>query len=295
MTAPLQISSAVTLNIIFLIFLLVPGYLMLRGYQRARVRLDTLPRLDKILTTVTGGVFTLAIMLILYRFGALGWLVNSWYSILETGALAQPDFNYDPSNSIGLSDLRSQSIIALLGFMAVQSIIGFLFGWAIGRVAFYNPRTHRQSKTDLEQPWEHAVRKSAIGDPITVITRQGREIKGVLYRIGSPSKKYDLLLAISSEVIREDEEVVDTRPLGVTYHHFDDISQIQFTEVTPEPPRPAIGIFVRLILRSVRGLLIIPNKVRYLYFRLYYRLFLQDITVKAIKMAKNLITTLRSQ
>lgn len=78
-------------------------------------------------------------------------------------------------------------------------------------------------------------------DQATVITTDGEEIRGMVYRIGSPSQDYDILLKDPEKVLRgrgTDTEV-DTRGLGAyTYHQSQDISRIQFPDLDTDDDYP---------------------------------------------------------
>jgi hypothetical protein len=91
---------------------------------------------------------------------------------------------------------------------------------------------HRQKRRDLEQPWDLVFHETKVGNEVTVVTAQNREIEGILEQVGSPSKDYDLLISNPKEVIRDSAgSVVSKRPLGNTsYHHYQDISRIEFDQ-----------------------------------------------------------------
>jgi hypothetical protein len=105
---------------------------------------------------------------------------------------------------------------------------------------------------------------------VEVITKNGQEIHGRLDRIGSPSEDNDLLLFAAKRKMSEE----DYKPLGETYHHYRDISQVRFPEMEPSQPDKRgnwlIGSIVsmRLTLRKTRQ---VPMIIRYRYYYYLYR------------------------
>ncbi len=214
-------SSSFAFSFGYIPFLLVPGYIALRGYLNATIQLDTMSRLDKLLTTVVAGSVTLVFMLVLNRFGVL----------VAIAELEAPALQYSTEHAVTPERVPRFSALALLWFITAQSVVGYVGGYLLGTFVHVKSSRPQRSDEDLQQPWETAVRQSAIGDTVTVITKNGEEITGTLYRIGSPSKDYDLLLSAAKKV-----EEDDTIPLGMTYHHYEDISQVRFPEIVPEEP-----------------------------------------------------------
>lgn len=254
--------SPFAFNFLFLLFLLVPGYLSLRGYLSATIQLDTVSRLDKILTAVIGGIVTFAIMIILYRFGVLQFIVNVWYGFWSE-ELTTVNIGYNSANTITVSNVRNTSALGLVGFITAQSILAYSISYLLGTIAHIRSSKPQKSDKDIQQPWETAFRQSALGDRVTVITIDGNEIRGKIYRIGSPSEDYDLLLSAAERVVRGG----DHEPLGMTYHHHKDISQVRFPDIKPDPP----GEDGNWILRQTKRIRNGPNSLKYRYNRLRYR------------------------
>lgn len=217
------------LNFLYLVFLLVPGYSSLRGYLSATVQLDTVSRLDKLLLTVVGGVISLSAMLLLNRFGLFKFIIE-WFSPLWTDQTVWNAFDvlgYHSERSIAAADVAKFTALSLLGFVLTQSVIGYGLGYFFGTAVHLRLNDAERSEEDLQQPWETAVKQAAFGDEVIVVTRNGKEIRGRIYRIGSPSEQYDLLLA-DAELLRRG---TSPEPLGMTYHHYRDIAQVQFREM----------------------------------------------------------------
>ena len=209
--------SPFAVNFLLLVFLLVPGYASLRGYLGATVQLDTVTRFDKLLLSVVGGTLTLGVSLAGYRLGVVDRL---WRA---TGSLGRIDsLGTKPLSTTVVSETSASAVVvAVLGL----SCLGYALGYGCGTLV-HGRNTRKKSQEDLEQPWETAVKQSALGDEVIVVTRDGERIHGQLYRIGSPSEDYDLLLS------RAEREGEDGRiPLGMTYHHYRDILRIQFPQM----------------------------------------------------------------
>lgn len=243
-------STTLGFNILHLLFLLIPGYLALRGYHSASVQIDDTSRIDKLLLAVVGGVVSLGIMMLLNRFGVLQAVVHVLYHLIGDPRPIQ--VGYNSTNAVTSRDIRDFTILAILGFIFLQSGIGYLGGYIAGTIVHIRSDQPQKSDKDIQQPWETAVRQSALGDRVEVVTRNSDKIKGRLYRIGSPSKDFDLLLTASERVTPEGEE---NEPLGVTYHHYRDISQVRFPLIKPKPPSEESNWIVRRA-QSIRGFLI---------------------------------------
>jgi hypothetical protein len=209
-------------------------------------------RLDKLLLAAVGGLISLGLMLILNRFNILEAGLNYAYNIFLDKSLPIK-IKYSQPNSVTASTFRSLNALALLGFITVQSLIAFVGAYVLGTIIRIRSDQPQKSDKDLQQPWETAIRQSVLGDTISVVTKQGQEIRGQLYRIGSPSKDYDLLLAAAERVVDNGDNV----PLGVTYHHFGDISQVTFPQIKPQEESEDGN----WILRQWNGVVIFKNRI----------------------------------
>lgn len=217
------------INFVYLLFLLLPGFVAVKAYLRANRRLDDLPRIDKVVFSVAGGLGSLAVLLILYRISPefVQWALEQPWPTLES----RPRFShwFTDSTSVRVSTVERLPVLTLIIAIGVQTVLAAILGSLLGTLVSLFGRSPKQSKADLEQPWEAAFQSSKQGDRVTIITKGGMEIRGVIHRIGSPSENYDLLLRRSFEVVRVGNVVVDRRPLAnVTYHHYEDVSQIHF-------------------------------------------------------------------
>lgn len=222
-------------NFLYLAFLLVPGYISLRGYLGATVQLDTLSRFDKLLLSAVGGTLTLGVSLVGYRAGFVEWAWRRLSTPFGTAASTGSD-------PLSVSVASSTSVSAIVAGVVGLSSLGYLLGYCCGTVVHvWNGR--KRSQQDLEQPWETVVKQSVPMSKVVVVTREGERIRGQLYRIGSPSEDYDLLLS-GAEREAGDERI----PIGMSYHHYRDVARVQFPEMQPGPIGEEANALVRFCM-----------------------------------------------
>jgi hypothetical protein len=207
----------------------------LRGYLGATVQLDTVSRFDKLLLSAVGGTLTLAVSLIGYRSG----FVESVWQRLSAPLGTAASIGSDP---LPVSVASSTSVFAVVAGVVGLSSLGYLLGYCCGTVVHVRDGLER-SEEDLEQPWETAVKQSVPMNKVVVVTREGERIWGQLYRIGSPSEDYDLLLS-GAEREAGDERI----PIGMSYHHYRDVARVQFPEMQPEPIGEEANALVRFCM-----------------------------------------------
>lgn len=233
----------VSVNVVTLLFLLIPGLFGMKSFLQAYVKLDNLSRFDKLAVIMTIGSFALAIPPLL-----LNW--DCWTSHVSTLLATPRVLNYDAQmqsitwcsgevltfGDVMTADQLSQvPLVVVIFFLGVQttvvSSISYVLGWGLNTLGDGPPRKPKY----VEQPWEYASKKTAReSDRATVITTAGEEIRGTIHRIGSPSEDYDILLKDPEKVSRDGhtDTEVDTRDLGAyTYHHYRDISRIRFPDL----------------------------------------------------------------
>jgi len=221
----------------YLGFILIPGYVTLRGYLAGNVKLDDLPRTDKILIMVLSGLTVLVIPVVIHRLNLPELASWTWDSI--TAGYVVP-WNVTFRSKVPLAPPTDLSVLYAVFILLSQSFIGWPLGWVIGR-KLTDEDGNKQSYRVLNQPWEEVSTHAARGDKVTVVTTQNREITGEVEQLGSPSESYDILLAEPKEVLRdEDGNVKKGRELGAhSYHHYRDISHIEFEdEFDKERPLP---------------------------------------------------------
>lgn len=264
--------SLLGMNLVYLAFLLVPGFMALQGYLRGSVQLDTLSRLDKILSAVVGGSISMAIMLVLNRFGILHYIVIKWYNLIP-GGTHYYNFagvlGYSQGYAVMTGTITGTTALSLIGFIFGQSGIAWFIGYLYGTI-IYSKGDGGRLRVDLEQPWETAVANGSYGEKVVVITKNGQEIHGRLDRIGSPSEDNDLLLFAATKKVsgKEDE------PLGQTYHHYRDISQVRFPDLAPSEPDKRGNWLLEKVpagRAQLQGFREVPSKIRYQYHYHRYR------------------------
>lgn len=222
----MQSATSLGGHLVFFLFLLIPGYVSLRAYLWANIALDDISRLDKLVYMTVGGFVTMVVVAMLRRMGFSGWL---WDAVLG---------GYFPSwlalsvSELSIRTVSNLSIVESFTLVSSQSVVGTVSGALYGLLRYVFFDDHQQKRRDLKQPWDTVFHETKVGNEVTVVTAQSREIEGILEQIGSPSKDYDLLISNPKEVIRDrGGSVVDKRPLGNTsYHHYQDISRIEFDQ-----------------------------------------------------------------
>jgi len=223
---------AIRLSYLYLlIFILIPGYVCLRGYLRGNLVLDDQDRTDKFIVILIGGFTSLCITVILYRVN-IQWWSEFIYTSITTLSVAT-DLTQIPFNGpVMVNTNGERSILKIAGILTVESGIGGVIGFIYGRLKL--PPEDRieasRSRRELRQPWEEVFNYATLDTEATVITTNGEEIQGKIEQIGSPSEDYDILLADPHKVIRgPGDRVISERKIGLhSYHHYRDISRVAF-------------------------------------------------------------------
>ena len=242
-------------NLILLLFLLVPGYVALRGYLDSTVQLDTFTRIDKIFITIFFGAILLFLVLLANRIGLLVYIYNHvWVAYWKPVCVYSP-IGFGVGDEISTDSLSNYSSLALLSVVIGESVMGYLAGYLVGTIFRVRSKAPQSSEKDLQQPWATAIRQSEPYDKLEIVTTTGDKIVGKLYRIGSPSEDGDVLLFGANKIVDENNK----EPLGMSYHSFDDISQIQFPELEPESPSPEDNYILRAWI-MVKNPIILYNK-----------------------------------
>lgn len=238
--------SSLGLSIAFLFFLLIPGIAALKIGHRSSAQLDDLSRIDKLSLAVMAGGISLLITLYVLNFDC--WNQNIVYAGTHLFSIDVSDWGNQGAwcsdgSAITIQTLESLPLFVIGGLVAFQTalsaVAGYVIGWSWNK---YSNGPVRREK-DIEQPWEHASRKTTREkDTATVITTSGEEIRGTIHRIGAPSKDYDVLLKGPKKVYRDEirDEEKNARRLGVfSYHHYRDISQIHFPDMAEKEDKEA--------------------------------------------------------
>lgn len=250
-----------TATFLFLLFLLIPGYITLRAFYFSVISIDDLSRMDKLATIVTGGFASLFVVGALHRlnvpsivmvlaelgvdytcqvrgFGGGGVMHSVKLPLFgEAFALRCPRSvsQYSFNGQINVAGFTNPGLVSSGIIITIQSVVGLVIGYAYG-VYRRNLDENPQTREELTQPWQRAYEVTDIGQTATIVTPENRMVEGTIQQLGSPSKDYDILLANPKEVNRElGGEVINKRRIGnYSYHNYRDISRIEFGSPTDE-------------------------------------------------------------
>lgn len=249
-------------NILYLLYLFVPGWVFLQTYLKGQVQLDSHGRLDKIVIIGGGGFVSLVVLVFLYRIG----LDRGVLELITSQHLFWPRFH---RGEVSLETVGSLSVLQTATVLTVEGLIGGVLGYAFGRAKRRWIIDADRSPRQLIQPWDRVFTESQVGDEVRIITTQDREIRGVIEQLGSPSENFDVLLSDPVELWRtRDGEILKERDLGKTsYHHYQDISRIEFEkdlipEHQPGPVKLSKGRMRKLPAKLVSALSNLPASIR---------------------------------
>lgn len=257
-------TSATTPRLYPLLFLLVPGYVFLRAYMYGNIILDSYGRLDKFLMLALGGFISMVVVVVLYRMGIDYWLLRTITTDTIRG------FTGNWRGEITLEMVANISILEASAVLILQSTIAGAIGYYSGKAQRKYGTGIEQTRIELTQPWEAVFEESNKGDKVRIITAQGREIEGLIEQMGSPSENYDLLLSDPEELIRRPPNIVKKREIeGSTYHHFRDISRIEFErELIPVRDPTPIELFRRKATKRMNSIISPINTIIRMFLRL---------------------------
>lgn len=239
--------------LVYLLFLLIPGFATLRAFHFGRVALDSMNRLDKLAVIVSGGGISLVLVAIFYRINTL-YALDVFVRLVQHAITSNvfvtiggphplpysiqipqisPPFNslpeYTQNSPITYESTRDISVLQGSIVIFFQTIFGAFIGYGYGRFQ-RELDPHPEGEEMLTQPWERAYEISDLGQNVVILTTEGREIAGEIQQMGSVSENYDMLLDHPQEITRNKfGERISERDLGsYSYHHYRDISHIQF-------------------------------------------------------------------
>jgi len=212
-----------------LIFILVPGYVSLRGYLAGNLVLDDLSRTDKLIVIIIGGFASLCLVVFLHRANVPGWIYWAYDGVVQGQLNPHAVYFNAPVKFDSYNDI---SILDTAAILLAESAFAGIIGFGVGRMKMHpeDRENSHQSRRELRQPWEEAFEYAALDTEVTVITTNGDEINGTIEQLGSPSKDYDILLADPHIILRESDGMEYKRhKIGKhSYHHYRDISRIEF-------------------------------------------------------------------
>lgn len=190
-------------QLIFFLYLLVPGYAAFRAYIWANVALDRTTRLTKLVLMAIGGSASLA---------GIGLLRQT---ILSDFAIA---------GELSVRTISSLTILESTNLIISQSVIAIVGGVLVGMVRYVLIDQDNPRRKYLEQPWDELVDQVSRNDRITVVTCDGDQITGEFEQIGNNPEDKDLLIRGPQ---RPDEGRDEASKLGeISYHSHQDISRI---------------------------------------------------------------------
>lgn len=226
----LQTSVSFGRQLLFFLFLLIPGYLTVRTYYWANVAIEDRGRVNRLVLMAIGGFVSLAMVALwrelipTFRVGFLEGLSPSWLVIEER---------------LSVESISRLSILESTNLILGESVAGVLCGYVYGTAKYVIYDQRRQKRTQLKQPWEKFVESvgTDANQTVEVITSEGERVVGEVVGLGSPSEAYDLLLTEPRTPHGTDDQ---SKPDGdgsragrerrsrgdVSYHHYEDISHV---------------------------------------------------------------------
>jgi hypothetical protein len=214
----IQSSVSFGRQLVFFLFLLIPGYVTVRAYYWSNIALEDSSRVNRLVLMAIGGFASLAFVSLwrklLHSVGvsAVG-IVPDWLVIRETLSV---------QTVATLTVLQSTNLI--LSQVALGTVAGVFYGTF--KYVLYDKR--RRNHTDREQPWGRVIDEIEEGGTIEIVTSGGERVSGKLESIGSQSENYDILLADPTRGSwKPDRDANEANRLGeLSYHHYEDISQV---------------------------------------------------------------------
>jgi hypothetical protein len=212
----IQTGTSVGRQLVFFLFLLVPGYLAVRAYYWANVALENDARVNRLVLMAIGGFVSLAVVALwrqlfpTIQFAPLAFLTPKW--LVVDGVLSVRTISrLSVSESVNL--IVSQGVVAL--------IVGY--GWGTLKYVTYDQR--QPNHADLERPWEQVVDRVGKDDQVEIVTTDGQRIIGKVEALGSPTRDYDILVANARPVNGQADHRPD-RVYEFVYFYDDDISRL---------------------------------------------------------------------
>lgn len=253
-------------QLVFFLFLLIPGYLFVKAYYWSNIAKEENSRVGKLVLMAMAGVASLVFVSIWRQFVPepqfcvfVRWLETfvarsevSIRSIVASLVLASSWWKFIPVFPVcGLETLvpeafvikRKLSVKSISGLTVLQSAnlivsqatVGILIGFTLGTLEYVVYDQRQPEHKDMDEPWEILVDETKRQGAVEIVTTSGDRIEGRLKSIGSPSEKYDVLVSDPVRVCDDEED----DPLGeMSYHHHDDICQVITDESLSEAQRP---------------------------------------------------------
>jgi len=209
-------TGAQTGQLVFFLYLLIPGYVAFRAYIWGNVAIDRTSRLTKLILMVIGGFLSLALTA-----AARHTFLPELIQILP---LLGPYPEVAISGKISVQSISNLSILQSTNLILSQSAIGVVGGSVCGALRYAVIDQNNPSRKYLDQPWDELIEQVSYKDPITVVTRDGRKVTGEFEQIGNSPDDKDLLIRNPKQL---DGKLEEASKIGeISYHSYQDISRI---------------------------------------------------------------------
>ena len=203
-------------QLIFFLYLLVPGYAAFRAYIWANVALDRTTRLTKLVLMAIGGFASLAGIALLRQ-----TVLPDMVQLLSISNLIS---DFAIAGELSVKTISSLTILESTNLIISQSVIAIVGGVLVGMVRYVLIDQDNPRRKYLEQPWDELVNQVSRNDRITVVTCDGDKITGEFEQIGNNPEDKDLLIRGPH---RLDERRGEPSKAGeISYHSHQDISRV---------------------------------------------------------------------
>ena len=203
-------------QLIFFLYLLVPGYAAFRAYIWANVALDRTTRLTKLVLMAIGGFASLAGIALLRQ-----TVLPNFVQMLSISNLIS---NFAITGELSVETISGLTILESTNLIISQSVVAIVGGVLVGMVRYVLIDQDNPRRKYLEQPWDELVDQVSRNDRITVVTCNGDQITGEFEQIGNNPEDKDLLIRGPQILGNERSEASN---LGeISYHSHKDISRV---------------------------------------------------------------------
>jgi len=173
-------------QLIFFLYLLVPGYAAFRAYIWANVALDRTTRLTKLVLMAIGGFASLAGIALLRQ-----TVLPNFVQMLSISNLIS---NFAITGELSVETISGLTILESTNLIISQSVVAIVGGVLVGMVRYVLIDQDNPRRKYLEQPWDELVDQVSRNDRITVVTCNGDQITGEFEQIGNNPEDKDLLI-----------------------------------------------------------------------------------------------------
>ena len=224
-------------QLIFFLYLLVPGYFAFRTYLWANIALDETSRLTKIVHMAMGGFGSLAVVAVLRNIGLFQFdFIPIWLAVNE------------PITFEGVSTL---TVAEATNLIVTQSVVAVFGGVLVGSLRIIVLEGDTKERKNLNNPWEEFEYQATYDGTVTVLTENDEQITGQLLEVGNSSTENDILLTEPRESQFLNGELDEGESRGmISYHHQRDISRVILHNEWEGHERSSIERYHRDLLNS---------------------------------------------